>query len=151
MKTLVSRLLLSVGVLCFTASSGAQTATVTVQPAPDKTVQHVVVQARYYASPGKSAEVYETRLRACDVLIKLGLHQGQVFRGRGGDEPDAIWQLDLDEASVAKERQTALENPEFLEVVKHMGTLIRRSELSTYREEHLMVNDKVNPKLNQNR
>jgi hypothetical protein len=98
-----------------------------------------------------SNEVYEWRLHACDVLVQLGLHPGHVFRGAGGTEPDAVWQIELAPETAAREARIAQESPAFQEVMKHMGTLIRRFEHSTLREERLIVNDKTIPASEQHR
>jgi hypothetical protein len=105
--------------------------------------QRIVHQNRYYARPGKADEVYAWRLHACDVLTQLGLHAGHVFRGAGGAEPDAVWQIELDPETAAREGRIAQDSPAFQEVMKHMGTLIRRFEHSTLREERLIVDDKT--------
>jgi hypothetical protein len=63
----------------------------------------------------------------------------------GGTEPDVVWQIELDPETAAREGRIAQEAPAFQEVMKHMGTLIRRFEHSTFREEHLFVDDKNVP------
>lgn len=98
-----------------------------------------LVQNRYYAKPGKGEEVYAWRLHASDVLRKLGLHAGVVLRGPGGEAPDAVWQVVLDSAELVQEGRVARENPEFQEVMRHMGSLIRRFEGGTYLERRLDV------------
>jgi hypothetical protein len=77
------------------------------------------------------------------VLKQLGLQPGHVFRGAGGDEPDAVWQVELDPETAAREGKIAQDSPQFKEVMAHMGTLIRRFEHSTFREERLIVDDKT--------
>lgn len=99
----------------------------------------LLVQNRYYAAPGKAREVYEWRLHASAVLRALGLHSGEVFHGDGGAEPDAIWQLTLDSATLMREARVARTNPEFQKVMEHMGTLTRRFESGIYREQRLDV------------
>jgi hypothetical protein len=98
-----------------------------------------MVQNRYFAKPGKAEEVYAWRLHAADVLRQLGLSSGQVFRGTGGDQPDAVWQLTLDSATFVREGQIAQRSPEFQEVMRHMATLTRRFENANYLERRLVV------------
>jgi hypothetical protein len=116
----------------------------TIQATPE-IIHRTVHQNRYYATVGKSNEVYEWRVHACDVLSQLGLHPGHVFRGAGGAEPDAVWQIELDPEVAKREGLLAQKSPEFQEVMKHMGTLIRRFEHSTFREERLIIDDKSIP------
>jgi hypothetical protein len=72
-----------------------------------------------------------------------------VFRGAGGAEPDAVWQIELDPEVAKREGRIAQESPEFQEVMNHMGTLIRRFEHSTFREERLIVDEKSSAASNQ--
>lgn len=83
------------------------------------------------------------------MLSQLGLHAGHVFRGMGGGEPDAVWQVELDPETAAHEGRTAQDSPAFQEVMKHMGTLIRRFEHSTFQEERLIVDEKGTAPANQ--
>ena len=101
-----------------------------------------MVQNRYFAKPGKAEEVYAWRQHASDVLRQLGLSSGQVFRGAGGDQPDAVWQVTLDSATLVREGQIAQRSPEFQEVMRHMATLIRRFESANYLERRLVVDVK---------
>ena len=101
-----------------------------------------MVQNRYFAKPGKAEEVYAWRQHASDVLRQLGLSSGQVFRGAGGDQPDAVWQVTLDSATLVREAQIAQRSPEFQEVMRHMVTLIRRFENAHYVERRLVVDVK---------
>lgn len=113
------------------------------QPASNPTAQftvpdlprRIVFQNRYYAKPGKAEEVYQWRLHASDVRVELGLARGQVFRGRGGDEPDAIWQLELSPAEAAAElAQMKTVSAQFDPVAEHMSTLLRHFERRRYVE-----------------
>lgn len=102
--------------------------------APDPP-RRIVVQNRYYAKPGREEEVYQWRIHASDVLEQLGLPRGQVFRGSGGDQPDAVWQLELEPAAyerVIKRQAEVME--QFEPVMEHMGTLVRFFEKNRYVE-----------------
>ena len=99
----------------------------------------VLVQNRYYAKPGKENEVYEWRLHASEVLRQLGLQSGTVFRGPGGHQPDAVWQIVADSATLVREGRVALESPEFKAVMRHMETLVRRFESGGYLERRVNV------------
>ena len=94
---------------------------------------------KYFAKTGKSDEVYAWRKHASDVLADLHLHNGRVLRGPGGDEPDAIWEIELDSATLIRESRVAAASPEFQAVMQHMGTLVRRFESATYRRRRLFV------------
>ena len=128
-------------VICCCSSGSVRRGSVAA--APDGEAHRIVHQNRYYARPGMSNEVYEWRLHACDVLKQLGLHSGHVFRGAGDSEPDAVWQIELDPETAAREGRIAQNSPAFQEVMKHMGTLIRRFEHSTFREERLIIDEKA--------
>jgi hypothetical protein len=133
---------------CITPPPRGHPATVAVPPAAARS-ERVVVQNRYYAKAGKAEEVYQWRVHACDVLVQLGLNPGHVFRGTGGVEPDAVWQVELDPENVARETQIERDSPAFQEVMEHMGKLIRRFERSRFREERLFVNEKPDQPLAQ--
>jgi hypothetical protein len=97
-----------------------------------------IVQSNYWALPGKVEEVYQWRMHASDVIERLGLRRGQVFRRQGNSEtlPDVIHQSEyLNEAermnnSVTSRGPSAAQ--EYQEVVKHMMTLVRRYETSVW-------------------
>jgi hypothetical protein len=97
--------------------------------------RRIVFQNRYYAKPGKEDEVYQWRVHACDVLEQLGLPRGQVFRGSGGDQPDVIWQLELEPEAVERvlKRQAEVIK-QFEPIMEHMGTLVRSFEGNRYAE-----------------
>ena len=95
----------------------------------------IVVQNRYYAKPGKAEEVYQWRLHASEVRVKLGLHRGEVYRGAGGSEPDAVWQLELSPEEMAAELSHGEKvSAQFDPVADHMGTLLRHFERRRYVE-----------------
>ncbi len=100
----------------------------------------VVVQNYYYAKPGKADQVYQWRLHASDVRVKLGFARGRVLRrinsGDAKELPDVIWECDYPTTD-AREREAAAVGaaPEFQAVQKHMSTLIRRFERGNYRVE----------------
>jgi hypothetical protein len=95
----------------------------------------VTVQNRYYAKPGRGDEVYEWRQRVCDIIERLGSPRGVVFRGRGGDEPDAIWQVELPDRESARRMSADITaRPEFKTAEAHMATLIRRFESSLWED-----------------
>jgi hypothetical protein len=69
-------------------------------------VQHIVVQNFYYALPGKAEEVYQWRLHASDVRVKLGLRPGRVLKIKRGleddgrdDFADVVWECDYPDAA----------------------------------------------------
>jgi hypothetical protein len=65
----------------------------------------------------------------------MGMPRGQVFRGAGGDEPDAIWQLEI---SPDQEEQVMRAQSEHMDlfrpVMEHMATLVRHFEGGHYCE-----------------
>ena len=92
-------------------------------------------QDRYFALPGKAEDVYQWRLHACDVLEKIGVPRGLVFRGPGGPAPDVVWQYEFPDRETARQlHRKVMSAPEFKPVMEHMGTLIRRFEGSLYQE-----------------
>jgi hypothetical protein len=131
--------LIAVGVAALAIAGALKAA----EPASSSTAQftvpdpprRIVFQNRYYAKPGKAEEVYQWRLHASDVRVQLGLARGQVFRGAGGDEPDAIWQLELSPAEAAAElAQMKKVRTQFDPVAEHMSTLLRHFERRRYVE-----------------
>ena len=97
--------------------------------------RRLVFQNRYWANPGKGDELFALRIHATDVQADMGIPRGRVFRGAGGDEPDAIWQLELapqqeDQIMRAQSEHADLFRP----VVEQMATLARRLESSVYCE-----------------
>ncbi len=98
----------------------------------------VVEQDGYFALPGKADEVYRVRMRACDVLEKLGLPRGQVLRrqGRSDTLPDVLWQMEFpDDAARQRNLKIRLESPEFSAVREEMKGLIRRAELGVWQKD----------------
>jgi hypothetical protein len=129
-----------------TVAVAAPAASIVTQAASGPSGPRLLVQNRYYAKPGKAREVYAWRLHASAVLRQLGLQAGAVYRGAGGSEPDAIWQVALDSAAVAREGRAARESPQFQSVMRHMGTLTRRFESGVYVERRVTVEpDSVSP------
>jgi hypothetical protein len=102
----------------------------------------IMAQNRYFAKPGKAEEVYAWRQHASDVLRQLGLNVGQVFRGGGGEQPDAVWQVVIDSATLVREARIAQESLEFQEVMRRMATLVRRIENGNYLQRRLVVDVK---------
>jgi hypothetical protein len=95
----------------------------------------IVFQNRYYAKPGKEEEVYQWRLHASDVRVQLGLRRGEVYRGAGGDQPDAVWQLELSpEDAIAELERGKVVSAQFDPVAEHMSTLLRHFERRRYAE-----------------
>ena len=95
----------------------------------------IVAQNWYFAKPGNAGDVYKLRLHACDVLLRIGVAPGEVFRGRGGSEPDALWQVEFASRDAAREaRRRVAASSEFTAVQERMGKLIRRFETSLYQE-----------------
>lgn len=130
----------AVGLALLAALAAAGAAPPAVAPAkptfavPDPP-RRIVFQNRYYAKPGKAEEVYQWRLHASDVRVALGLRRGQVYRGAGGDQPDAVWQLELspEEAAAELERGNVV-SAQFDPVAEHMSTLLRHFERRRYVE-----------------
>ena len=101
----------------------------------------VIVQTNYWALPGKADEVCQWRMHASDVREKLGLPRGRVLCRQGNSEvlPDVMWQIELPNdpgplSTVAERNRDIITSPapEFREVIRHMATLTRRFELSTW-------------------
>lgn len=106
-RMIVFALLLSI---CGAASTNAPPqlrADTTASGATPNEPRRIVYQNRYYAKPGKEEETYRWRVHASDVLERLGVPRGQVFRGAGGDQPDVIWQLELDPAAAERANKRA--------------------------------------------
>lgn len=88
----------------------------------------IVVQNLYYPKSGKEEQVFQWRLHASEVRVKLGLPAGRVFRKISGDATYyVVWECDYPspaarEADVRKIDQS----PEFTKVQEHMGTLIQK-------------------------
>jgi len=97
--------------------------------------RRIVFQNRYYAKPGMADEVYRWRVHASDLLERFGIPRGVIYRGSGGDQPDVIWQLELEPvaAALAVKRQEQRAK-EFEPVMKQMGTLVRFFEGNRYAE-----------------
>ncbi len=92
-------------------------------------------QNRYWAKPGKADEVFAWRVHASDVMVEMGLPRGRVFRGAGGDEPDAIVQLEIAPDQEEQIMRAQREHQElFRPVMEHMETIARRFESSRYCE-----------------
>jgi hypothetical protein len=95
----------------------------------------LLAQDRYFALPGKAEEVFQWRLHAEDVLEKIGVPRGIVFRGPGAPGPDVIWQCEFPDRETARRLHAkVMAAVEFQPVMEHMGTLIRRFEGSLYQE-----------------
>jgi hypothetical protein len=97
----------------------------------------IIEQDQYFALPGKAEEVYQWRIRACDVLEKLGLPRGHVLRLLGNSDtlPDVMWQLEFpDDAARQQNLKVRLESSEFTAVRDHMKTLIRHAELGLWQQ-----------------
>ena len=86
----------------------------------------IVVQNMYWAKPGKAEEVYQWRLHASDVRVKLGLKRGRVLRRQGDSStlPDVLWECEYPSAAErAKDVATTGQSAEFKQVQEHMQTL----------------------------
>jgi hypothetical protein len=96
----------------------------------------MLMQNRYWAKPGKADEVFQWRKHATDVQAQqMGMARGRVFRGGGGDEPDAVWQLELDPALEAEELRLQREHQGvFIPVMEHMNTIAGGFEAAAYCE-----------------
>jgi hypothetical protein len=104
---------------------------------PPRATGAIIEQTGYFALPGKAEEVYQWRIRACDVLEKLGLPRGHVLRRQGNSDtlPDVLWQMEYpDEAAHQRNLKIRLDSAEFTEVRNHMTTLIRHGELSIWQQ-----------------
>jgi hypothetical protein len=81
---------------------------------------------RYYAQPGRAAEVLRTRRRASALLPSLGQPVGRIYANAAPAEghPDVIW---VCEYATAEEREASLgaraASPEFEATRRHMRTL----------------------------
>lgn len=94
-----------------------------------------LAQNRYFAKAGRAQEAYLLRLHACEVLESLGAPRGVVLRGRGGDEPDVVWQLDFtDRQKMRASREAVLASPKFQTVEQRMGLLTRRIVTAVYQD-----------------
>jgi hypothetical protein len=94
-----------------------------------------VIQASYYAKPGKADEVLTHRQHASDVLEKLGLPRGRVMRRVGGsnEQPDVMWECEFPNvAALDHFLKIAQASSEFEEVRKYMASLIRDAERSDW-------------------
>ena len=106
----------------------------------DPPVGPVVVQNYYYALPGKADEVYEWRLHASEIRVKLGLRGGRVLRrvsqalsAKESTLPDVIWDCDYpSRASREKDVERLDKSTEFSEVEKHMDTLLRKFDRAVF-------------------
>jgi hypothetical protein len=97
----------------------------------------IIEQDGYFALPGKAEEVYQWRIHACDVMEKMGLPRGRVFRRYGNSDtlPGVIWQMEYpDDAARQRSLKIRLDSVDFTEVRQHMGTLIRRADVGVWGE-----------------
>jgi hypothetical protein len=110
----------------------ATSATTKVDPSA-KAGQYVT-ENYYYAKPGLADEVYATRVRASNAIAALGMPNGVIFRGPGGDGPDVIWQgapySSPDDLKPFNEKLRA--DPDFKAAYQHMDALLRRFERRRY-------------------
>lgn len=103
---------------------------------------HIVVQNFYYALPGKAEAVYQWRLHASDVRVKLGLRPGRVLKiergledGGRDDFADVVWECDYpDAASRAADNKVLDGSAEFDAVQAHMRTLIGKFRRVIYED-----------------
>ena len=109
---------------------------------PPSTQRRIVVENYYYAKAGKADEVYQWRMHASDVRVRLGFARGRVLRrivssdqtGQSKELPDVVWQCEYPSIEARQAEADAIATkPEFEEVQKHMSTLIRRFERVSYR------------------
>ena len=75
----------------------------------------------------------------------MGLPRGQVLRGAGGDEPDAVWQLIIDPEELGPMLKRQDEQMKVFEpIMEHMSTLIRGFERGRYEEiKHTETGDRA--------
>lgn len=87
---------------------------------------HIVIQNLYFPKATKEKDVYNLRLRASEVLAKLGVPKGRVLvRMNDSDRPYVMWECDY---ASAQEREQATqiekESMEFKKILDNMGTLV---------------------------
>jgi hypothetical protein len=90
----------------------------------------------YYArDPSVLEQVLETRLRASDVRLAIGVARGRVFRRAevGGELPDVMWDCPFaDAAAHERDMQTRAASAEFEACRARMRALTRRFERVLY-------------------
>jgi hypothetical protein len=96
--------------------------------------KHILVQNHYFPKPGKEEEVYEWRLHASEVRVKLGRAKGRVLKKlKGTNAPHVIWECEYPSMEACKESTSSLkQSAEFKKVQEHMRTLISRFERSVW-------------------
>ena len=90
----------------------------------------IVVHNQYFPKPGKEEAVYQWRLHASEVRVKLGLPKGRVLKkvtGNGG--PSVIWECEYPSLESRENDVAVLDrSEEFKKVQEHMSTLIDKFE-----------------------
>lgn len=99
-----------------------------------QTSKPILVQNHYYPKQGKDKEVYEWRLHASDVRVKLGLPKGRVLRKTDGvNGPYVIWECEYASLEERKKDVALIDqSEEFKKVQEHMGTLLDKFERSIW-------------------
>jgi hypothetical protein len=86
---------------------------------------------RYYAHPGRAADVLATRRRASALLVSLGQPVGRIYVNTVAAEgqPDVVWSCDYPSAAAREVSMAArAASPEFEATRRHMRTLYYRFE-----------------------
>lgn len=91
----------------------------------------ITERTHYYAKPGLKDAVLETRRKACDVRVRIGLAAGSVYvkADPKADGPDVSWACSfVDRAAHQADLDARANAPEFAAVRKEMGALLDRFE-----------------------
>jgi hypothetical protein len=95
----------------------------------------IIEQTAYYAKPGIANKVFEHRILANQVRVKIGLPQGRVWRrvGGEGDLPDVLWQVEYpDQGAMKRDLEARAKSVEFGYVRSTMNTLIDKFSRGFY-------------------
>jgi dienelactone hydrolase len=88
-----------------------------------------VERTAYFAKPGMTSEVLETRRRASAVRAAIGLPVGNIFVSAGGDGPDVRWECYFPTAAAhAADLAARAASAEFETVRVRMRALLARFE-----------------------
>jgi hypothetical protein len=98
------------------------------------------IQNQYFIVEGKRDEALAVRKWACEVRVKIGLTQGQVFTcpSPSPDSPDFVWQTDLPSLEAVEHDFAAREaSEEFARVRAAMKPFLRKFVVLRLQEEAL--------------
>jgi hypothetical protein len=90
----------------------------------------ILVQNCYYPKDGKTEEVYQWRLHASEVRVKLGLPKGRVLKKISGNAgPYVLWICEYPSLAAREKDISLIDKSEaFKKVQAHMETLIEKFE-----------------------